>query len=398
MDMNKKISLLIILFLGIMPFVEAQSDTKIRVKGVVLNEQTNEPVGFANIGLLGTVAGVASDMDGHFELVVPNLYVNHVLRVSAVGFTVKDIKLSELMNKGEVKILLKPVVYAIQSVEVTAESLVYKKLLERVVSSISMNYIPRPYNYEGYFKYGVSVNVNEGTPRTKEAIVTIYDKQGYKRSNPAEAFAALNYHFSQVRRSAAVSSVEDGMVYFDDVLSADVVRNTRNVLDVRNLNDFKLVNKGRFLYEGDTVQIVGYTCKKPTLSNSGSTHVLAYSGEIYINLRDAAVVKNVMRVTTKDFSVMGRNLLIPGDTPKGEVKNTIITNYKRVSSYYFLSGISVTYFYKQGEDFVKGEMQYQNTKVRLKTLKPIEGRVYFEEVPTDPAFWDRYTIYLEEEE
>ena len=74
------------------------------------------------------------------------------------------------------QIFLKPVTYGIGEVDVTAESLVLKKLLENVVKNIGRNYIPRPYNYEGYFEYGVEVN--DGEKKYKEAIVDIYDSEG----------------------------------------------------------------------------------------------------------------------------------------------------------------------------------------------------------------------------
>ena len=51
---------------------QAQEDGKIVLKGVVQDARTNEPIPFVNIGLLGTVAGVASDVDGRFELVIPD--------------------------------------------------------------------------------------------------------------------------------------------------------------------------------------------------------------------------------------------------------------------------------------------------------------------------------------
>ena len=99
------------------------------------------------------------------------------------------------------------------------QSLVLKKLLENVVKNIGRNYIPRPYNYEGYFEYGVEVN--DGEKKFKEAIVDIYDSEGYKRSNVEQTFKALNYNFSQVRRSGESGSAVDGLIYFDDIITAD---------------------------------------------------------------------------------------------------------------------------------------------------------------------------------
>lgn len=86
---------------------------KIVLKGVVQDARTNEPIPFVNIGLLGTVAGVASDVDGRFELVIPDRYATHVLRLSAIGYASKDIKVYEIQNKPDLKILLQPKTYGI---------------------------------------------------------------------------------------------------------------------------------------------------------------------------------------------------------------------------------------------------------------------------------------------
>ncbi len=49
-------------------------DGRVTVKGTVIDSHTGGPVAFANLGLLGTVAGTASDIDGIFELTVPDKY------------------------------------------------------------------------------------------------------------------------------------------------------------------------------------------------------------------------------------------------------------------------------------------------------------------------------------
>ena len=195
-----------------------------------------------------------------------------------------------------------------------------------------------------------------------------------------------------------MNATADDLMFFDDVLTADVVRNTRNVLDSQYVRDFKLTSKGVFAYEGDSVQIVAYECKRPTLSNSGVADVVKYSGEIYVDMNNFAVIKNVARLTSKAYNALGRNMLVGGEGPRNEVMMTISTNYKKVSSYYFLSGVSIEYSYLDGGQRVNGEMQYQTTKVKVNETEPVTGRVYFEEIPEDEDFWNRYTIYLEEEE
>ncbi|MDR1273911.1 MAG: carboxypeptidase-like regulatory domain-containing protein [Odoribacteraceae bacterium] len=394
--MNTRFLLCFLLLCGLFCPARAQEAEKIRVKGRVLDEQTNEPMAFVNIGLLGTTLGVASDMDGYFELAVAERYADYTLRLSAVGYASHSVKFRELQEKPGTVIRLKPVTYMLGEVEVTGSVDVIKRLLEQVVKEIPRNYIPRPYNYEGYFAHEVSVN---GEAREKkEAIVLLHDKRGYARGDVAQAFADVNYTFTQVRRGKPLSSVAEGMIYFDDIVTADVVRHSRNVLDLVNYRDYSFKDKGKTLHDGDTVQVIAYECPRPTLSTTGDASALSYSGEIYIKLRDLAVIKHVARVTSGYFNPLGRNILPPPGARQERCTTTITTNYKKVSSYFFLGGISMVYSRESSGERVEGKMQYHTTGVRVDDLLPVDGRLYYEQMDTDYRFWDRYTLSLEEEE
>ena len=391
--MKKRLLALLAMTLVLCLQMNAQDDGKMVLKGMVVDSKTNEPVAFANLGLLGTVAGVASDMDGNFELRIPDKYAIHIVRISAVGYAPAEYKAYELRDKPGIVIKLRPVTYGIGEVDVYGQLLIYKKMLRNVVSHINDNYISVPFNYEGYFKYATDI---AGDVRTKEATVTVYDSKGYDRSDPETTFREINYKYNEVRRSEQPRSVLDGLTCLDDILLSDVVRNTRNVLDIVNSRDYKLTNKGRILYEGDSVQIIAYTLEKPTLSTSGTPSVTAYSGEIYINLRDFAVLKNVVNITSRDFTPLGRQLVAIDEKPKGEVTTQITTTYKRLRSVYFLSGVHITYSYEEEGNDVSGDMEFVTTRINMDTPTPLEGRTYYENIAENAAFWNSYTTYFEE--
>lgn len=391
--MNRKLISLLILMLGCLTIVNAQNDGKIVLKGTIVDGSTNEPVAFANLGLLGTVAGVASDMDGKFELIVPDKYAVHKVRISAVGYAPAEFKVYELRDKPDFKIKLRPVTYGIGAVDVYGQLLVYKKMLRNVVSNISKNYINTPYNYEGYFKYVTNV---DGEEKVKEATVTIYDAQGYERTDVAEAFKAVNYKYNEVRRSQPAASIFDGLTCLDDILTSDIVRNTRNVLDIVNARDYKLKSKGKIIYEGDSVQIISYTATKPSISTAGDPTVQSYSGEIYVNLKDFAILKNVVNITSRDFNSLGRNLVVINEKPKSDVTMQITTTYKKLKSVYFLSGVNVDYKYTEEGKAISGQMEYVTTRVKIETPEVIEGRTYYEDIKENEDFWNRYSVYFEE--
>ncbi len=391
--MNRRLILLITLVLGCLLLASAQDDGKVTAKGVIIDAKTGEPVAFANMGLLGTVAGVASDIDGKFELIIPYRYVTYKVKISAVGYAPLEMKFYEIKDKPDLVIKLMPVSYDMKAVDVYGELLVYKKMLQNVVSNIHKNYIATPYNYEGYFK---CVTNADGIDKVKEATVTIYDAKGYHRGDVASAFSELNYKFNEVRRNQPTHSVLDGLTCLDDILTADVVRNTRNVLDIMNSRDYKLKSKGKILYEGDSVQIISYTAKNPSISTAGDPSVRSYSGEIYVNQKNFAVLKNIVQITARNFNSLGRNLVAINEKPKEDVNMTITTTYKKVKSVYILSGVKIDYAYKEEGKELKGLMEYVTTRVKIDNPTVITGRTYYEDIKTNEDFWNRYTVYFEE--
>ncbi len=62
--MNKKVLSLLILFFSWVMLGYAQNDGKITIKGTVIDQATNQPLAFVNMGLLGTMAGVALGIVG----------------------------------------------------------------------------------------------------------------------------------------------------------------------------------------------------------------------------------------------------------------------------------------------------------------------------------------------
>ena len=102
-------------------------------------------------------------------------------------------------------------------------------------------------------------------------------------------------------------------------------------------------------------------------------------------------------ISAKDFNILGRNL-VAIDSPKQEnVKMTIITNYKKLNSAYFLSGITIQYTYKEGEKNKNGRMQYVTTRLNATNPEVFQGRMYYEDIETNRDFWENYTVYFQED-
>lgn len=66
------------------------------LKGQLVDEQTKEPVEFANIGIIGKGIGTVTDEKGRFALLVPDSLVGEKLRVSRIGYKTRELSVKDV--------------------------------------------------------------------------------------------------------------------------------------------------------------------------------------------------------------------------------------------------------------------------------------------------------------
>lgn len=79
---------------------------QITIKGKVLNKETREPVGYANIGIVNSNIGTISNLDGTFSILIPSNLILDTLTFSAIGFEKKALNISTLSQEENLSILL----------------------------------------------------------------------------------------------------------------------------------------------------------------------------------------------------------------------------------------------------------------------------------------------------
>jgi len=94
------------------------------ITGVVMDEQTGNPVGFASVFFDGTFVGTTADEQGRFELDVTP-YKSRSLIISAVGYYSNLI--TDFTRGESYQLVLAPRVFEIKEVSVTAKSLARKR-------------------------------------------------------------------------------------------------------------------------------------------------------------------------------------------------------------------------------------------------------------------------------
>ena len=314
----KKVKLAFMLLSFISFGAIAQSED---INGRVVDAETNKPVEFANIGVVGTYLGTASDFDGYYNLSVGDDFMKYKVQISAVGYQVKELTVGELfaLNNGQVKLF--PQTYGIQQVEIKADS----KRLYGILKTAS-NVIGD--SYRGAYSASVYLSQELNGEKT-EAVINYSDESGYGDRSLVSAFEKRQYEVVEVRRNFEVSPLQGGMIYASDLLAFDVVRQRGNVLDVDFVNEYTLKLKDETIVDGDSVWVIQYSLKKPDLAKTGDAYCKSYGGLIYVCQKDYTVLRNELEFISEGFSHAGRDAYRAEGASSADYTCKVTTNYEK---------------------------------------------------------------------
>lgn len=115
-----------------------------QISGTLLDNTNNQPVAFANIGILGKGIGTVSDERGHFNLNVSAAHPNDTLVISMLGYRELSGRLRSFptlyIKQGIVHLSPEPVELA--EVEVVPRKFVYKTLGDKLsTKNVSLGFI-----------------------------------------------------------------------------------------------------------------------------------------------------------------------------------------------------------------------------------------------------------------
>ena len=374
------------------------------IEGILIDADTKEPVPFANLVLMGTYRGTATNYDGEFSLHVPKENSTDSVIISAVGYTNMRLFAPDLIKKGFVRLEIHPIAYEMEDVTVEAKSQFYATVLKRACEKIADNYYQSPFNYDIYYRNTHSVNGK--LQKERQAAVRMYDSKGYEQQSAFQAYKERGYKFLQVRRNFELNSLSDGSTQLDDLLEFDVMRQFGNVLNPLYVYDkYEIDLKRMTKIDGDSVWVISYKCKEPSLALSGDYYATSYSGEVFVKKKDYAVIKYTANYTSSNYSSLGRSLYVNPDKQNYQplsISYTVTTNYRSFNGTYFLSSVLYerNHKWKHKKDRsirtekINAEMLV--TEIKLKQPEVISNRAYYEEIPFDEQFWKSFSILKDE--
>lgn len=191
------------------------------LSGQLQDRQTQEPLSFASIYLLGTTIGTTSNNEGEFVFHIPTDLRADTLVISLIGYNTLKRKLTEV-SSGEV-LFLEENVLELAEVVVTAEKkLTAKEIVRKAYQSMPQNYPSEPYILEGFVRD--LQNEDEQYVEFMECAIKMrHQKFDLTRRPGIELQAVRRSYIAQKhpwnkgreRKNAIVDIVEDDFIRYD---------------------------------------------------------------------------------------------------------------------------------------------------------------------------------------
>lgn len=326
--MGKKILFCLV---GLLCLFSLEGQNEIRIKGLVTDSVSGEPLPYVSIIVKGTTTGAATDLDGRFSLTVPSSASGKMLEVSYLGYSTKQVPLK---SGHSLSIQLAPTGIALNEVVVKPGRERYRRrdnpavaFVKNVIERRDAN-DPRNHDYYSYDRYQkMAFAMNDYKPKKREdgktgkfdfleefidtldvgtTILPISEKEHfetvYYRRDPHSEKRLVKGD-----KSAGVDEVfsRDGIQQFlnEAFREVDIFRNNIPLFLQRFVSPLSSLGPTFYKYYlMDTLEIDGQKCMDLGFVPFNSES-FGFTGHLYVTLDSTYFVRRVLLNVPKDINL-----------------------------------------------------------------------------------------------
>jgi len=376
------------------PDVTSEKPKIFRAKGKIINREEKEVIPYASISVLGTNLGTISNIDGVFELKIPESMKGDTVVFSCLGYIQQRIPISTVAVDNCI-IYLQPTSIHLKEIKITVINA--EDIINKILSKISLNYPRKPEIMTSFYRE--VLKQDDQYVDVAEAVMEI-------RKSPYEnTFADDKVKFLKGRKSLNVKpfqyvdfKIQGGPYY---ITKLDVIKTLDSFLDSEYLSYYKytldetieLDDRGTYVIRFRPKEKIDYPC---------------YQGRLYVDMSTFALVE-------ADFSLSRSGLKFAQESlikkkPKDFYVRAINADYKviyrRVSNKWHLSNAqaSLNFRIKSKKDKVNSTF-HSDSELLITDFKPDDGSHFKKDEVFNPneiftkvisdygeGFWDDYNI------
>ncbi|TVZ28068.1 erythromycin esterase-like protein [Gillisia sp. Hel_I_86] len=324
------------------------------LSGKIIDTQTNISIPYANLIMKKEEIYRVSGEDGAFNIPVLNKDVlnNSSISISSMGYETQVIPLKDLPSK----IYLRPSMDELESVVIIANRTA-KSVLKQAVKQLENNHPIVPFNYYRYSNY--LLNKDDEYLIDLDIITKEYD-QGYRQQN------RLTQRVEQIKwnkqsKRTNLKSVRRIYQYRQNPIRYS------NILHRRKYKKFNLsFNKSNKL-EDEGLYIISFNTDRNNWNYTNRGYPTTYSGKVYIDKVDFAIVKVVENwETTLNNDDIEKHYRLKQYENKNQlvIKEEYIANFAKDSDQKYYA---TNYFQRKFIETKDSENLRENVVIELKS-------------------------------
>ncbi len=382
--------LYVIGFLILLPFV-LQAQKTITISGKLVDQETEEPIIFASIGIDGKSVGTVSNTVGEFDFHIPYIYKDYNMVVRMLGYTNISAKISNFVNQDTIVFRMEKSSKVLDEV-VIQDSLTGGDIVSAAISNIDKNYPNEPFIMDGFYRDLKKVGGKYFS--LLEAAVKIYDEDYSAPKNK-----------DRLRERVALMEVRKSLGYtnrftryfekfnlLEDLLLHNNVRYRQFPTQEAFFNSFK---RGQStMYNGR--QVHESTGSFPVPEGGGTMYV-----KLYVDVENYSIVRMEYKRTFASEVLRKK-----GDLISKYISDTKTIDFKRYLGKMYLSLITLKSqinWYNEATDELKFETQLeQELLINNIEIQPDEriGRtekmrrygLQYQDERYNKEFWENYNV------
>ena len=362
------------------PSLYAQSKT---VKGLVVDENTKEPLAFVNILTTDRKYGTSTDIDGRFHFNIPGEEKQLIL--SSVGYQKKSIDITERKKKYLFKMERQD--YLLSEVEVSPGSNPAHRIIKNVIQYKDTNDPKKlkSYSYTSYDKMLITLDVDNKVITDSSLLSNdtierlsdfVKDKDLLLMENIVEKKYLSPNRSNEKVIASKVSGLKDPLIIF--VVSQ--VQSTSfydDIIHVMNKNYVNPISKG-------SLKKYFFHLEDTTYSAEGDT-IFAISYQPYSNTNFDGL-SGVLNITTKKWAIVNVRAK-PADSDEQGFNIEIQQQYKYIDEHWFPIQLNTNLIFNN----MTASNNYENARfIGI-------GKSYHKNIHLNPELVKREFTYLEVE-
>jgi hypothetical protein len=297
----------------------------ITLNGVIMDEITDEPLSYANIGLYNKSIGTISNDNGEFILKMNRKYLDDTLVVSFMGYRNRFIPIRQFRDSSVIKMEKK--LYSIQ--EVIVRTFDADMILQEALQRIRDNYFFDPIISTGFYRESIK-RENEYTT-VSEAVVDMYKPYNKIFQSPKIRILKSRKSTDVKRKDSITLKLKAGL---EAVLFLDVIHENISFFNSGAFQNYEYNVANISHFDEHNTYVIQFTPAR-------KTEIPLYSGKLYVDVNTLALVSAEFYLNKENLDKVAASLIIKKkwDIRVKPQSVEYYVNYRRIRDKYFLNQI-----------------------------------------------------------